>query len=145
MLSVRRVNGENKDSVFQLWQRVFVDEQKICSVCIFNGQSELEVPYWDVILDIDGLEVGTGRLMQVTKNVARILRICVLEEYRNKKLGARIINELEQIALENDFNATLLLAQYELKGYYLKYEYHDFSGIVADYGLPHVWMLKDLS
>lgn len=71
-------------------------------------------------------------------------RLAVLKEYRSKHLGAKIVNEAEQIIKEKGGREIRLHSQVQAMQFYQKQGYVPFGERDFDEDCPHQWMKKKI-
>ncbi len=95
----------------------------------------------------DGEEpIGAARIYKDSDGVWQLGRICVLEEYRGKKIGRLILNACEDKVRELAKGPATahLSAQVRAKGFYLKNGYTPSGEEYLDEYCPHISMSKQL-
>ncbi len=89
---------------------------------------------------IDGVIIGTGRLLPN----GFIGRMCVLKEYRNRKIGTMMQENLVQQASDNGHHKVLLNAQSYIIPFYQKYGFRIDSDEFNEADIPHRRMILNL-
>jgi len=89
---------------------------------------------------IDGVIIGTGRLLPN----GFIGRMCVLKEYRNRKIGTMMQENLVQQASDNGHHKVLLNAQSYIIPFYQKYGFRINSDEFIEADIPHRRMILNL-
>jgi len=125
-------------------RKVFMEEQGV--------EESLEIDGFDVIggscrhyfATVDGISVGTCRVMDKGEGKAKLQRFCVLREYRGKGLGRFMLERLEEICRGNGFARMEMGAQCHAVPFYEKCGYKVVSGVFMDAGIKHVKMEKHL-
>lgn len=69
-------------------------------------------------------------------------RLAVLKEYRQKQIGSKLIETVEDLIKNNGGGIFSLHAQYQLQAYYEKKGFIPIGDIDYDEGYPHLWMKK---
>ena len=119
---------------FFIRKAVFIDEQRV--------PEELELDADDlqaihVLAKIDGLSVGTARLVAISKDQAQIGRMAVLDQYRGQGIGRQILEKLIQFAQEKDFTGLFLHSQVNAIPFYEKMGFIADGDIYDEAGIPH--------
>ena len=122
---------------FFIRKTVFIDEQRV--------PEELELDADDlqaihVLAKIDGLSVGTARLVAISKDQAQIGRMAVLDQYRGQGIGRQILEKLIQLAQEKDFTGLFMHSQVNAIPFYEKAGFQVCSAPYLDAGIWHVDM-----
>lgn len=95
----------------------------------------------------DGDEpIGAARFFLGEDKVWQIGRVCVLENYRGRKLGDKILEACEQkiVELAKGPAQAHLSAQVQAKGFYKKHGYTESGEEYLDEFCPHISMTKQL-
>ena len=91
------------------------------------------VVYYD-----NGIAIGCGAFKEYDKNTVEIKRMFVKPDSRGKGVGGKILNELEQWAVEINFTATILetgkkqpeaIALYKKAGYEIIPNFGQYAGV----------------
>ena len=119
---------------FFIRKAVFIDEQRV--------PEELELDADDlqalhVLAKIDGLSVGTARLVAISKDQAQIGRMAVLDQYRGQGIGRQILEKLIQFAQEKGFTGLFLHSQVNAIPFYEKMGFKADGDIYDEAGIPH--------
>ncbi len=138
-MKLKRTNSENSD-----FRRLVVDLDKYLAevdgdehsyYAQFNGIAEIP----NVVVAYEGEEpVGCGAFKRYDDSTVEIKRMYVAPDQRGKKIGARILNELESWASESGFAATILetghrqvaaVNLYKNSGYEVIPNYDQYAGV----------------
>ncbi|WP_332650401.1 GNAT family N-acetyltransferase [Lysinibacillus sp. 54212] len=119
--------------------KVFVEEQGI--------PHHLEVDEFDdqaahFIVQDGNQTIAAARLREISPGIGKIERVCVLNEYRGKRLGILIMEHVEKYAAEHRFNTLKLNAQVYAISFYEKLGYKVTSPEFLDAHIPHRAMEK---
>lgn len=133
---------KGSDDAFYVRACVFVIEQG------FQVEfDDLDKTCWHLTVYDCGEPIGAARIYQAQDGVWQLGRICVLEEYRGKKVGRLILSSCEekirQLAKGKPALARLG-AQVRAKGFYLKNGYTESGEEYLDEYCPHITMTKEL-
>jgi predicted GNAT family N-acyltransferase len=129
--------ADDGDTLMQLRNRVFVEEQKVSAALEVDGKDS-ECQHVKAI--VDGLIIGTGRLLPN----GFIGRMCVLAEYRNRNIGTMMLENLVQQALDRGHQKVLLNAQSYIIPFYQKYGFRIDSDEFIEADIPHRRMILNL-
>jgi ribosomal protein S18 acetylase RimI-like enzyme len=92
-----------------------------------------------MVCEVDGIPIGVGRVHFNSKVEAQIRSMAVEEEWRGKGIGAMVLKELEQIAIEKGAKKIILHARdnavkfYECNGYKIVKTSHTLFEVIAHY------------
>ena len=132
---------KGSDDAFYVRATVFVVEQG------FQVEfDDLDKECWHLTI-YDGEEpIGAARIYQDKDGVWNLGRICVLENYRGKKVGNLILKACEEKihSLVNGPATLHLGAQVRAKGFYRKNGYVESGEEYMDEYCPHVPMTKQI-
>jgi predicted GNAT family N-acyltransferase len=121
-------------------EKVFIEEQDFQ-----NEFDELDEKSFHLVIYLDGQAAATGRLIPNEESkVYSIGRVAVLQEYRNYKLGNKVLEYLEEKAKEEGAVKLELSAQYAVMKFYQKNGYYEKGVIYYDEHCPHILMEKNL-
>lgn len=94
----------------------------------------------------DGVPAATGRAYaDDSGSVYHIGRVAVLKKYRGLRLGAQVINALEQEIIKNRPDRIELSSQTQAKGFYERLGYTACSEEYMDEHCPHILMSKNIA
>jgi predicted GNAT family N-acyltransferase len=127
-------------------RRVFIEEQAV--------PEELEIDEHDrdpalvtsachVLVRLDGVAVGTGRLLLEPDEYGQVHigRVAVLAETRRRGVGRAVMSALHDLAREHGLDSITLAAQTHAIGFYERLGYVlRTGGVFLDAGIEHRWM-----
>lgn len=116
-------------------------EQRIDSKLDFDGKDD-EADL--VIVYLNNQPVGTGRIIYIKSNIAKIERVSVLPEFRKRGLGEKIMNFIADYLIGKNLSEIILDAQLQAKDFYEKLGYQQKGDIFEEVGRPHVVMVKKI-
>lgn len=93
-----------------------------------------------VVIIVAGIPVATGRLD--VKQQGRLGRIAVLANYRGRRLGERVVGELERLALAAGLTQCWFHAQVAAIGFYERLGYRSEGSEFIEANIPHIRMSK---
>ena len=132
---------KGSDDAFFVRANVFVVEQG------FKVEfDDLDKVCWHLTVYDRNEPIGAARIYQDTDGVWQLGRICVLENYRGKKIGNLILSVCEEKIRQLAQGPALarLGAQAQAKGFYLKNGYTATGEEYMDEYCPHIVMTKQL-
>ena len=119
---------------------VFVQEQNVV-----HEFDDYDPGSWSLVLYMDGLPIGTGRLIRLSPVLGQIGRVAVKKEFRHRQVGTYILRFLERKAQEIGILRLEIHAQCDKIGFYQKCGYLLEEGdVFMDEGIPHRHMSKQL-
>lgn len=140
---LRRVPGEGTlEDAFVVRREVFIREQDVTEDEEMDGRDEDAVHF--VAYDGAGEPVGTARLREPEDGVAKPERVAVLDSYRGRGIGRRLMDTIETEARERGCSRAVLHAQTAVEEFYEDLGYRTVSDEFEEAGIPHVEMAKDL-
>lgn len=132
--SVEVVSWEDTQAILQkIRYEVFVIEQSVPVEEEWDGQDETAVHF---LASTDGLPIGTARLLPSGK----ITRMAVLQPYRSKGVGALLLKEATQAAIQSGCSKPFLDAQTHALSFYEAHGYVAHGEEFLDAGIPHFAM-----
>ncbi|MDW0112691.1 MULTISPECIES: GNAT family N-acetyltransferase [Sporosarcina] len=143
MIDVKIARSDReRDDAFYVRKKVFVDEQGV--------PITLEIDEYDqtanhFIVYIDENPIGAGRIREINKGIAKVERVCILQEFRGKHLGSLIMEELEKYARSENMTKIVLNAQSYAVPFYEKLGYVVTSPEFMDADIPHRAMEKEIN
>lgn len=140
MFTVKLVTTEEeKQLAFDVRKKVFVEEQ---GVPLHLELDEFDKTAAHFIVQEDDHTIAAARVREVSPGVGKIERVCVLKEYRGKRLGILIMEQVEKYAVEYGWKKLKLNAQSYAIPFYEKLGYIVTSPEFLDASIPHRAMEK---
>ena len=129
------------DDAIYIRRKVFVEEQDV--------PLHLELDEYDMkathFVAYDGdIPFGAGRIRIAEPTIGKVERVCILPEYRGKKLGNLMMECMEDYAKDHQFTRLKLNAQSHAIPFYEKRDYVITSPEFLEAGIPHRAMEKEL-
>lgn len=141
---VKIVSNKNELNIcFEIRKKVFVDEQKVPIEVEIDKFDSISSSTKHILLIYKDTPVGTARL-RIIDSYGKIERVCVLKEYRKLGLGAKLIEKLEEIAIQNNLSSLKMHSQIQAQSFYKKLNYESTGPIFLEDGIDHVLMFKNL-
>ena len=128
---------DNKDFIVSIRHDVFVIGQNVPSEIEIDGK---DPQCYHVLITIDDIPIATGRM----EKDGHIGRIAVLESYRGKHYGQKIMNKLEEVAREEGIKRVYLGSQVHAMEFYSKLGYIPFGEYYFEAKMEHRRMEKFL-
>lgn len=130
---------KEKEEAFFIRETVFVNEQNVARDLEYD---EFENEAIHFIAYDETMPIGAGRLRFVD-GFAKVERLCILKEYRGKKIGSLLMKTIEIEGNKQGYKHFKLNAQVQAIPFYEKLGYHNVSKeTFLDAGIPHVEMRK---
>lgn len=127
---------ENSPAIKELRKKIFVNEQGVSETEEMDGLDDYASTIHFLGL-LDNTPIATGRVLKCGK----IGRVCVLSEYRRKKYGETLLNEIIfQSVEQNEQLALYLHAQTSALAFYQKCGFIEEGDIFVEAGIPHQLM-----
>lgn len=135
---------DDREKCFYLRKIVFCDEQKFSLNVEFDEYDSPENnTTLHVLLYVNKNPVGSARIYFFEKeNKWCLSRICILKEFRRKKLGNCLMNELIKKCQEKKINEVFLSGLFTAKDFYIKNGFKEFGEKFFDYHLEYIWMKR---
>ncbi len=131
---------KDRDAAFELRRAVFEVEQ--------NVPRPLDRDLHDsnadhvVVLDREGVCVGTGRIVRVDSRTCQVGRMAVAATHRKRGVGAAVLEALERMASLRGVAEIFLHSQLPAQAFYQKRGYVTEGAVFEDQGVKHVLMRK---
>ncbi|MNJ46024.1 putative N-acetyltransferase YjcF [compost metagenome] len=137
--------NEQLEQCLDIRKEVFVKEQQVPVDLEIDEFDILNENTHHILIEVEGKQAATGRLIFYKDNAAKLQRIAVRQAYRGQGLGAVLIIALEELARDLGLSKSILDAQCQAEGFYHKLGYTTVSTEpFDDAGIPHVRMEKVL-
>lgn len=135
------LTNEDRERAFTVRKTVFVEEQGV--------PLHLEIDEYDAtaihfIVNDGDKTIAAARLREVAPQFGKVERVCVLQEYRGKRLGVLIMNTVEEYARNIPWKKLKLHAQSYAVPFYEKIGYDVTSPEFIDANMPHRAMEKNI-
>ena len=142
------VTTQERETVFALRSRVFVEEQKVPAEEEFDADDlsavhfliRTEPPTEDYPLGI----VGTARLLNYSAGIGKIGRVAVERDVRGFGVGLKLMEFIELHAKENGYRRLILDSQVYAMPFYTRLGYVAEGETFMDANIPHRRMTKNL-
>lgn len=142
MIEVKIARSDiERDDAFYVRTKVFVEEQ---GVPISLEIDEFDKSAKHFIVYDDERPIGAGRIRETDAGIAKVERICILQEYRGQHLGVLIMNAIEKNAISDGMTKIKLNAQSYAIPFYEKLGYMVNSPEFMDADIPHRAMVKEI-
>lgn len=140
MFTVKLVTTEEeKQLAFDVRKKVFVEEQ---GVPLHLELDDFDKTAAHFIVRDDDKTIAAARVREISSGVGKIERVCVLQEYRGKRLGFLIMEHVEKYAIQYGWKKLKLNAQSYAVPFYEKLGYVVTSPEFLDAYIPHRAMEK---
>lgn len=123
----------HEDAIRHIRYTVFTVEQGVDTALDFDGLDDKAI---QVLCTDNGLPVATGRML----NDGHIGRVAVLSDYRDKGIGAGIMNTLIETARAQRFREVYLYAQVSAVPFYEKLGFEATGDNFTEAGILHTPM-----
>jgi predicted GNAT family N-acyltransferase len=129
------------EDVYRVRREVFVNEQGVPE-SIEIDDKEIDAVHF--IVYVHNVPVGAGRF-RMLEDVAKVERVCVLQDYRKHGVGALLMEKMEDVAKQKGVTKLSLNAQIHAEDFYKKAGYQtDSNTFYEAAGILHVRMEKEL-
>ncbi|RVT47940.1 GNAT family N-acetyltransferase [Rheinheimera sediminis] len=111
-----------------------------------SEQDELEAEsFHRMVCTEDGEVVAVGRLHKVDEQTAQVRYMAVSDQWQGHGLGAMVLHQLEQVALELGMQRIILNARDTASGFYQKVGYSYLEPANSLFGIAHHRYVKTVS
>jgi predicted GNAT family N-acyltransferase len=121
----------------QAWtirRRVFIEEQHVPEEIELD---EDDAHAFHALAFLDGVAVGTGRMVFHGDDEVKIGRMAVRSDLRGSGIGRQILLFLMREAKRRGVKKAVLHAQLTAEGFYLKCGYRPVGGVFDEAGIAH--------
>lgn len=132
---------QERDRAFAVRKAVFVEEQ---GVPVHLEIDEYDDTAFHFIVNEGDKTIAAARLREIAPQFGKVERVCVLQEYRGKRLGVLIMEAVEEYARNIPWKKLKLHAQSYAVPFYEKLGYVVTSPEFTDANMPHRAMEKDI-
>jgi predicted GNAT family N-acyltransferase len=115
-------------------RRVFIEEQHVPEEIELDEDDRLA---FHALAFLDGVPVGTGRMVFHDDDEVKIGRMAVRSDLRGSGIGRDILVFLMNEARARGFKKAVLHAQLTAEGFYLKCGYLPVGGVFDEAGIAH--------
>lgn len=133
---------ELQAAAFYLRYQIFVLEQNILPELEFD---KLDTPDRQYLVLFDEQQpVATVRYQKLDDQTLNPDRLCVHADYRDQQLGSRLLEYIENRAIQEGCRYSILSAEVTAQTFYEKRDYHVISDIFQEDGIVCIKMKKTL-
>ena len=141
-LNYKLVTSDSElEGAFAVRRQVFVEEQGI-SEDVELDEHDREALHM-VVKDGDRV-IGTARVLFLATGLAKIERMAILQPFRCKGIGRKIISFLSEELKNRQVEQAVLHAQYDVVGFYRSCGFEEVGSPFWEVGIKHVKMQKQL-
>ncbi len=126
-----------------LRREVFIDEQGVPADLELDGEDDVCTHV--VVVDDDGVCVGTARVRHKDGRTAKVQRVAVKKSARQAGVGRAVMGAVEDVARSWGKEVAFLSSQTSAIPFYERLGYVASGPIYDDAGIPHRDMNKSLS
>lgn len=141
-LEIRKAKNKSElDKVFEIRTNVFVKEQNVPLDLEIDGldpESEHFVVY------LDNNIIGCARIRK-SKNFAKLERIAILKEHRNKGFGKQLTKFLIEYCKQKKFDEIRLHSQIYVSDFYKKLGFKTIGENFFEAGIEHIEMYMTIN
>ena len=131
-------NEEELRGANEVRRQVFVIEQGIAEGLVFDKSEDVDEI--NVVVKDENSVIGTARVVFPVENTAKIERMAVLENYREKGVGKGIISFLNEELKRRKITHIVLHAQYQVIDFYRACGFRESGLPFEEAGIRHVKM-----
>lgn len=125
----------------EIRMKVFQQEQRISASTDLDGR-DIEATH--IVAYINEMPVGTTRVRRLYDGSAKIERMAVLREFRQRGIGDQILKYAIDLLRDNHIKIARLSSQERVKGFYQRLGFKEVGDIFDKAGIRHIMMKKDL-
>ncbi len=141
-LNYRLVASDSElEDAFEVRRRVFVEEQGISEGLVFD---EHDGEALHMVVEDGERVIGTARVLFLTANQAKLERMALLEPFRRKEIGRKIISFLDEELRNRQVQLVVLHAQFGVVAFYKSCGFDELGLPFWEAGIKHIKMQKRL-
>ena len=141
-LSYKLVTSDRElEGAFEVRRRVFVEEQGIPEDIELDEEDKEALQM--VVKDGDRV-IGTARVQFLSTGVAKIERMAILQPFRLRGIGGRIISFLSEELRNRQVEQVILHAQYSVVDFYKSCGFEETGSPFLEVGIKHIKMQRQL-
>jgi len=141
-LNYKLVTSDSElEDAFEVRRRVFVEEQGISEGLVFD---EHDGEALHMVVEDGERVIGTARILSLTTNQAKVERMAVLEPFRRKGIGRKIISFLDEELRNRQVQLVVLHAQSGVVAFYKSCGFDELGSPFWEAGIKHIKMQKRL-
>ncbi len=139
-VTIKNVNYcEAETEIRAIRQQVFEVEQGVDSALEFDG---LDHTAQHLVAYLDNQPVGTARMRELSKHIAKVERLAVLSCSRRQGIGIKLMKKALEVLVQSNKQAVIVHAQEYVKRLYLKLGFEPVGDPFQEAGIAHVKMIK---
>lgn len=135
------VNSAVYKEALAIRKKVFIEEQHVPEEIEVD---DLEDKTEHIVGYSNNLPVAAARVLPIYGNAWKIQRVAVLNHYRGRRIGQKMMLEIETCALNKELSELVLGAQDHAIDFYTKLGFVIEGKGYQDAGIPHHTMKKKL-
>jgi len=129
------------ESAFEVRRRVFVEEQGISEGLVFDDYDRDAL---HMVVEDSEKVIGTARVLFLAANQAKVERMALLEPFRRKGIGRKIISFLDEELKNRQVQQVVLHAQSGVVAFYKSCGFDESGLPFWEAGIEHIKMQKRL-
>lgn len=129
------------EGAFEVRKRVFVEEQGISEGLVFDDYDREAL---HMVVEDSEKVIGTARVLFLAANQAKVERMALLEPFRRKGIGRKIISFLDEELKNRQIQRVVLHAQSGVVAFYKSCGFDESGLPFWEAGIKHVKMQKRL-
>ena len=141
-LSYKLVTSDSElEGAFEVRRRVFVEEQDIPEDIELDEQDKEALHM--VVKDGDRV-IGTARVLFLPTGLAKLERMAILQPFRRRGIGSRIISFLTEELRNRQVEQLVLHAQYAVVAFYKSCGFEETGPPFLEVGIKHIKMQRQI-
>ena len=143
IITIKSVSySQEIQTIRQIRSSVFQQEQNVPEEIEFDG---LDNTTEHLLAYLNNEPVGTLRIREIDLNTAKIQRVSVLLEARNKGIGRKLMETAIAIIQDkNQYERIVIDSQYRLEKFYHSFGFRSVGEPFEDANILHIQMIKSL-
>ena len=141
-LNYKLVTGDRElDGAFEVRRRVFIEEQGVLEDLELDGHDREAL---HMVVEDEDRVIGTARVLFPATGQAKIERMAVLEPFRRRGIGQRILSFLFEELGRRQVEQVVLHAQWPVVSFYRSCGFEETGSPFWEAGIKHIKMQRQL-
>lgn len=142
-LTIKTVNYHEAEAEIRAIRRdVFEVEQGVDPALEFDG---LDHTAQHLVAYLDHQPVGTARIRELSKHIAKVERLAVLPSSRRQGIGIKLMEKALEVIVQSHKQQVMIHAQEYVQGLYFKLGFEPVGEPFEEAGISHVKMIKKVN
>lgn len=134
------INEKMLNDCFMIRKKVFVKEQHVPEENEIDNYEEIS--YHIIGYTKDGDPFATARIRPIKEKLGKVERVAIIKEHRGLGYGKLLMNSIEELANDLNFDELTMHAQTHAQTFYEKIGYKAYGNTFIEENIEHIRMNK---